>query len=399
MSQQRTAPLGECARFLSGGTPSKARADFWAGDIPWVSSGEMGDTWIDDTSLHVTEDGVEAGSRLVPRGTILAVVRGMSLATEFRISMTARPMAFNQDLKAIVASEEFDPVYLFYSLFVQRDYIKDKATEASHGTKKLDTDVLAAVPVVVRSVTDQKAIAARAAAFDSLIANNRRRIALLDQAARLIYEEWFVRLRFPGHEGVRVVDGVPEGWERVRLDTIADVNAETLPASFDGEIQYVDIASVSPGQIDGASTLDFRDAPSRARRPVRPGDILWSCVRPNRRSHALAWAPPANMVASTGFAVIRATQVPATFLYQAVTTDGFVGYLENHARGAAYPAVVAADFERAEVLLPPEKIVQAYDKVAGPMAAQREGLMAQSEKLSVARDLLLPRLMSGEVIA
>lgn len=302
-------------------------------------------------------------------------------------------------MKLRVDPSRVDPRFLYY-FFRHPNTVQQVISRAiTSGVPHINLSILKAFCVPCPPLRDQLRVVSVLASFDNLIANNRRRVALLEQVARLIYEEWFVRLRFPGHEGVRVVAGVPEGWARVRLDTIADVNAETLPGSFDGEIQYVDIASVSPGQIDGASTLDFRDAPSRARRPVRPGDILWSCVRPNRRSHALAWAPPANMVASTGFAVIRATHVPATFLYQAVTTDGFVGYLENHARGAAYPAVVAADFERADVLRPPEKIVQAYDKVAGPMAAQREGLMAQSEKLRAARDLLLPRLMSGEVIA
>ena len=142
-------PLIRCARFLSGGTPSKARADFWEGDVPWVSSGELTAMRLHRTSLNVTPEAVDAGSRMVPAETILGVVRGMSLAKEFRIGLTARPMAFNQDLKAIVAAPDVDALLLFHSLDAQRDQIRDRAGEASHGTKKLDTAVLSEVPILV----------------------------------------------------------------------------------------------------------------------------------------------------------------------------------------------------------------------------------------------------------
>src|SRR5262249_48363133 len=94
--------LGECATFLSGGTPSKSRPENWGTEIPWISSGEMTEQRIHDSALHLTQDGVEQGSRLVPAKTILVVVRGMSLAKEFRVAVASRPVAFNQDLKALV---------------------------------------------------------------------------------------------------------------------------------------------------------------------------------------------------------------------------------------------------------------------------------------------------------
>ncbi len=155
----RRRDLGAIATFLSGGTPSKARADFWEGEIPWVSSGELTALRIDDASLHVTEEAVEAGSRLVPPRTILGVVRGMSLAKEFRLAMTSRTVCFNQDLKAIVAGPEVEADYLFHALVAQRDTIRDRAGEASHGTKKLDTPVLASTPILVPPPSLQRAFA------------------------------------------------------------------------------------------------------------------------------------------------------------------------------------------------------------------------------------------------
>jgi type I restriction enzyme S subunit len=233
--------------------------------------------------------------------------------------------------------------------------------------------------------------------YDDLIENNRRRVALLEDAARQLYREWFVRLRFPGREHTRLVNGVPEGWAMRSLSDVAEVNAETLPGSFDGEISYIDISSVTPGSIDETTSYDFRDAPSRARRVVRHGDIIWSCVRPNRRSYAVIWQPLPNLVASTGFAVIRPTTLPTAFLLQATTTDQFVGYLENHARGAAYPAVLASDFERATILVPRASLVASFNEHAELMLSLGHTLRMQNQKLRAARDLLLPRLMSGEI--
>ena len=142
-------PLNRCAKFLSGGTPSKARSDYWEGDIPWVSSGELTSLRLHRTALNITAEGAEAGSRLVPTGTMLAVVRGMSLAKEFRIGLTTREMAFNQDLKAIVNGPDVDGLVLFYALDAQREQIRDKASDSSHGTKKLDSAVLEQLTILV----------------------------------------------------------------------------------------------------------------------------------------------------------------------------------------------------------------------------------------------------------
>ena len=389
--------LGRCAKFLSGGTPDKSRSDYWDGDIPWVSSGEMKETRLYDTPLHITAEAAEEGSRVVSANTVLAVVRGMSLAKEFRVAITKRDMAFNQDLKACACEPDIDSEFLFYAMLARCEHIRELATEASHGTKKLETEVLANVLVLVPKLDVQRRVVEVIATYDDLIENNRRRMALLEEAARQLYREWFIRLRFPGHEHTRISNGMPKGWERKALADLADVNRESLGGSFDGEIEYVDIASVTPGQISETSTYEFRDAPSRARRVVRHGDIIWSCVRPNRRSYAVIWQPPTNLVVSTGFAVLTPRSVPTTFLYCATTTDAFVGYLENHARGAAYPAVVAGDFERAEVCVPSRSLLASFNDPVEPTFSQVHNLRLQNKRLRAARDLLLPRLMSGEI--
>lgn len=145
----KTVALGECAHFLSGGTPPKSRSEYWGGAIPWVSSKDLQQMRVTSTVHRLTRAGADAGTRMVQRTTILAVVRGMSLAKEFRIGLTSQPMTFNQDLKAIVPNEQIDVFCLFHALESERDRIRERAGEASHGTKKLETAVLASLPILI----------------------------------------------------------------------------------------------------------------------------------------------------------------------------------------------------------------------------------------------------------
>ena len=248
----------------------------------------------------------------------------------------------------------------------------------------------------------QRHIAGILSAYDELIENSQRRIKSLESMARALYREWFVHFRFPGHEPVSRVPShigeIPKGWEVKKLATVADVNRAQINArNAPEELHYIDISSVSPGQIDSITTYAFTDAPGRARRIVQHGDVLWSCVRPNRRSHAQVMHPKPNTIASTGFAVLTATQVPFTFLYFATTTDDFVTFLTNNATGAAYPAVSGATFEKADLLIPPAPLLHKFGEATIPMAEQIHTLQRQIQNLCSTRDLLLPRLLSGQI--
>ena len=258
------------------------------------------------------------------------------------------------------------------------------------------------VEIPMPPLPTQRRIASILSAYDDLIENNTRRIGILEEMARRIYEEWFVRFRFPGHEGVRMVESelglVPEGWRVTALGQLAEVNARSVRRGAERtEIRYVDISSVSTGSIDNKEWMLFADAPGRARRIVRDGDVIWACVRPNRKSYALVVDPEPNLLVSTGFAVLSPMSAPSSFIYQCVTTDDFVSHLVNHAKGAAYPAVSADDFENAKVLKPASDLVTAFDRIAAPMMRLVAILQVKNANLRTTRDLLLPKLISGEL--
>ncbi len=257
---------------------------------------------------------------------------------------------------------------------------------------------IASFEFVLPSITEQDRIVEFISAYDDLIETNRRRIALLEESARLLYREWFVNLRFPGYESATREGTLPDGWNMQLLNEVAEVNRTSLNSkSQPNEIQYVDIASVETGVVLGATKMLFAEAPGRARRLVQHGDVIWSCVRPNRRSYALMWQPDDDIVVSTGFAVLSAKSVPFSYLYFATTSDDFVAYLTNRATGAAYPAVTAKDFEEAPLLCPKLEVLQDFHERCLPMLELLNTLIKQNEQLTIARDALLPKLMSGAI--
>ncbi len=156
----------------------------------------------------------------------------------------------------------------------------------------------------------------------------------------------------------------------MRLGDVIQVNPESIRAGYPHEeIEYIDISSVGNGTREGTKSIALDGAPSRAKRIVRNADTLLATVRPNLRSFLYVKQPSANTVASTGFAVLRATEaIDARFLYYTVTNQPFTDYLTANAKGAAYPAVDTDTIERVEIYLPDlsaqkriSTILSAYD--------------------------------------
>lgn len=144
--------------WVSGGTPSRSRKDFWNGNIPWASPKDMKVEVLTDTVEHVTKVGVDNGSRIIPTGSILIVVRGMILAHTFPIAITGTPVAFNQDMKALLVSENFDPKFIYYWLqFKSKDILK-LVSDSSHGTKRITTEQLFKLQVPYLSLQKQNEI-------------------------------------------------------------------------------------------------------------------------------------------------------------------------------------------------------------------------------------------------
>jgi type I restriction enzyme S subunit len=320
-----------------------------------------------------------------------------------RVPKTVSGALLNQNAVRIDPDKTIHKDFLYYLLRCDnfKDYIIGTAQGAA-SQASITLDSIKAYKFECPEYEQQEEIANVLSAYDNLIENNNRRIAILEDMAQSLYREWFVKFRFPGHKNCQFKDSalgqIPEGWGVEKLSDIAEVNPESITKkNAPKEINYVDIKSVNTGSIEEIRPIAFDDAPGRARRKVCHGDTIWATVRPNRKQYSFIAKPRDNMIVSTGFAVLRANQVSPEYLYYAVTTDSFTSYLVNHASGAAYPAVNTKDFENADILVPPKSVLVSFDALVSNSVSESQVLKLKNNNLKQQRDILLPKLISGNI--
>jgi type I restriction enzyme, S subunit len=173
-SKWRETVLGECVEWLSGGTPFKGNTAFWSGAIPWASAKDMKSFHLDDTEDHISEEAVGNGGKVVPAETILLLVRGMTLHKDVPICLTAREMAFNQDIKALRPAKDLNGLFLAYWLLAHKPDLLASVDSAGHGTGRLVTDILKQMHIRIPPLDEQKAIAHILGTLDDKIELNRR---------------------------------------------------------------------------------------------------------------------------------------------------------------------------------------------------------------------------------
>ena len=152
-------PLSEVCQFLSGGTPSKQNPEFWQGSIPWVSPKDMKRPRLQDAQDHISQEGLESGSKLAPAGSVLVVVRGMILAKTVPVALAEVPVAINQDMKAIVPGPKLSSDYLLYALEAFRENLFKRVGRSGHGTCTLMGHEVSAAKIPLPDIKTQEAIA------------------------------------------------------------------------------------------------------------------------------------------------------------------------------------------------------------------------------------------------
>jgi len=183
--------LEQIAGFQSGGTPSKGNPNYWNGTIPWVSAKDMKQLVLDDTEDNITEDAVEDGAKLVPAGTVLMLTRGMTLLKDVPICLLSRPMAFNQDIRALRPKNAFDGRFLAYMLVCNKQRIRNMVDIAGHGTGRLNTDRMKALELLFPSPVEQQRIADCFAFLDAIIAAQAEKLDALRTHKRGLMQQLF----------------------------------------------------------------------------------------------------------------------------------------------------------------------------------------------------------------
>jgi type I restriction enzyme S subunit len=288
-----------------------------------------------------------------------------------------------------------DPRFVYY--FVKT--LNLKRFDVGNSNPTLNRNHIHDMKVIIPPLPVQERIALIISTYDNLIEVNRRRIYLLEQAARQLYREWFVRLRFPGHERVKIIDGVPEGWERLTALDVMEVLSGGTPKTdvsefWDGGIPFFTPKDVTNGVYvhDTQKTLTeygLKNCSSR----LYPQDTIFITARGTVGNLNLAQTDMA--MNQSCYALLARPPLDQYFLYLALVES--VEQFRSRAVGAVFEAIIRDTFKLIPFLVPDKEALRAFSDCIRPLVRQIDILTTQNRKLTAARNLLLPRLMSGEI--
>jgi type I restriction enzyme S subunit len=242
----------------------------------------------------------------------------------------------------------------------------------------------------------QHAIGSLLAAYDDLIENNRRRIDLLEEAARQLYREWFVCLRFPGHEHTRITKGIPEGWKSKTLgDLRFEVRESISPESVEPDTPYIGLEHI-PRRSISLTEWGRAEQVTSSKHRFREGEILFGKIRPYFHKVGIAFV---DGVASSDAIVIRPIDLKVHgMVLMTVSSDPFVAVTAQTMReGSKMPRADWKQMQGYPVPLPPDGLLGSFESQIQSIVEQLKTLSFANHKLRAARDLLLPRLMGGEI--
>jgi len=288
-----------------------------------------------------------------------------------------------------------DLTYLYYRLLSHplRSYAGGAAQPL------LTQTILRGVKVpIVRDPAQQRQIGRLLSAYDDLIENNSRRIQLLEEAARLLYKEWFVSLRFPGHEHVEIIDGVPEGWEKTTLrDLCFEFREVVSPNNLEPDTPYIGLEHM-PRRSISLNEWGQAEQVTSSKHRFHEGDILFGKIRPYFHKVGLAYV---DGVASSDAIVIRPTTPDLLALVlMTVSSDGFIAVTAKQMKeGSKMPRADWKQMQQYKSPRPSEGVLHLFNGIIEPILKQLKVLTLTDRRLAFTRDLLLPRLMNGEISA
>lgn len=305
----------------------------------------------------------------------------------------------NKQLKLRVNQKIASPLFCFYYFASPLHVEHVRSRNIGGAVPGINLGILKSFRIALPPIKEQKRLIELLGSYDDLIENNRRRMALLEDAARQVYQEWFVRLRFPGYEHTRIVDGVPEGWERkTAFDAIQVLSGgtpkTTIPDYWDGEFPFYTPKDASEGVwvMDCERTvteLGLKNCNSK----LYPKETVFISARGTVGKLNMAQRPMA--MSQSCYALVGRDHLTQSFVYSAM--QAAVESLRQQAVGAVFDAIIVDTFKRISLLTPEPRIVKLFDETIHPIFEQVENLLQQNQKLRTARDLLLPKLMSGEI--
>ena len=391
------------------------RADYQPDGVPVIMPTDIANGRVSVESIaRISEETADRLGRhkLKPR-TIVLPRRGEVTKRAFIRADQEGWICGTGCLKIELGGKELVPEFLYH--FMAQGHVVQWLEQHAVGTTMLNLSagIVAELPIRYPAVEVQRQIASTLSAYDDLIENNRRRIELLEQAARLLYEEWFVRLSFPGHEHAGVTNEVPQGWDRIQLNSLINV---THGFAFQGDYFSETPTSrvlTTPGnfRIGGGIKVDklkfySDEGPLESSYVLAPMDLILTMTDLSQMGDTLGF--PAFVPKLEGRSFLHNQRVgrvipkgqffPKHFLYCLFCDDRYRHHVVGAATGTSVKHTSPKRILSYSATLPPRGgLIASFEELVEPIFQQINCLIDTSQKLRAARDLLLPRLMSGEI--
>lgn len=374
--------LGDvCAWITSGGTPLTSKPDYYSPkEIPWLKTQEVNYCRIYQTNNHISKKGLENSSaKLIPANAVIVAMYGQG-DTAGRVAINKIPLCTNQACCNLIIDEnKADYEFIYYNLCT----LYDKLVSLKNGGAQpnLNAGLIKNLEISLPPLTTQKRIADILSAYDNLIENNQKQIKLLEEAAQRLYKQWFIDLRYPGHETTKIVDGLPEGWRNGCIEEIAEFKRGKV-------ITKAQVVEGNIPVVAGGLEPAYYHNTANTTAPV-------ITVSGSGANAGFAQLYNENVFASDcSFADINTT--PYVYFVYCLLKDKKTE-LDSLQKGAAQPHVYAKDINALAALIPPEEVLEIYTKYASPYFEKVKALKEQIKNLTQSRDRLLPKLMNGEL--
>lgn len=372
--------LEECTEYITDGDHQPApKSD---DGVLFIKIKDIKDSRVDfKEALHVPlvyYEGIQRNRKPVLGDTLYTVVGSYGLSAYVNFDI---PFCFERNIALLHPKKGVDSRFLFYSVNTP-DFFKQAENAANGAAQKLiPLSRLKQLKIQVPPFATQKKIADILSAYDNLIENNQKQIKLLEEAAQRLYKQWFIDLRFPGHETTKIVDGLPEGWRKGIVGEIAEFKRGKV-------ITKAQVAEGNVPVVAGGLEPAYYHNTANTTAPV-------ITVSGSGANAGFAQLYNENVFASDcSFADINTT--PYVYFVYCLLKDKKTE-LDSLQKGAAQPHVYAKDINALATLIPPEEMLKLYTKYASPYFEKVKALKEQIKNLTQSRDRLLPKLMNGEL--
>ncbi len=389
--------INEIGNVVTGKTPSTKIANFWNGEYMFVTPSDLDyrQYYCRDTERYVSEEARDRmRNQFIPVNSVMFTSIGNTIG---KCAISAGDCLTNQQINSIIANEQNDFKFIYYLLCNNVERFKNLG--GGSATPIVNKTTFEHIKFKVPNKSMQRRISSILSAYDDLIENNLRRIKLLEESARLLYKEWFVRLRFPGYEHTRIIDGVPEGWERCKVKDFGRVITGKTPSTKQKDNYGGDLPLIKTPDMHGnvyviqtETLLTEKGAETQKGKYLPPESILVSCI-------GTIGIVSLNSEISQFNQQINAV-IPYDDSYRYYCYFCFKDLkprLEAIGGGATMNNVNKSKFENIDVLKPKTMLLKNFNDFCTPLFRQILRLSFTNHKLQQARDILLPKLMSGEV--